>query len=117
MGMIERTRGQRRPQPSGLTREDFLQLLAVSESVADREASLLLLFLLGGLRTNEVVDLNVDDLEFTPAAVRLHLRSRTVGTSQPFHPSLRDASRTLPEVTQIVPYSRLTLGHAWSGTR
>lgn len=84
MATIERARGQRRPQPSGLTREDFLQLLTASDSVADRDAALLLLFLLGGLRTSEVVDLNVDDLKFAHEGVEVHLRSRTVGTVASF---------------------------------
>jgi site-specific recombinase XerD len=88
MAAIKRARGQRRPQPSGLTREDFLQLLAASETIADREARLLLLFLLGGLRTNEVVDLNVDDLEFTLAGVKTNPRTRTVGTVATFPPTV-----------------------------
>lgn len=117
MAAIERARGQRRPQPSGLTREDFLKLLAASETIADREASLLLLFLLGGLRTSEVVDLNADDLEFTQAGVKIHVRTRTVGTVATFPPGVARRLRGVVGGTEPVPHLELTAEHAWIGTR
>ena len=78
---IARTLGKRQEQAQAFTVEELRQAirgLDLTTSAGIRDRALLLLGFAGAFRRSELVDLNIEDLEFTNRALLIHLgRSKT----------------------------------------
>lgn len=94
MAAIEREKVERNPGPTGLTKEDVASLLLAIEGRSDRDASLLLLLMLGGLRAREVTALDISDVRVNGDVAVVEVRGRKVGETQTLPPII--ANRLAP---------------------
>ncbi|MBD8019405.1 tyrosine-type recombinase/integrase [Brevibacterium gallinarum] len=79
---IKRPRRERRSNLISLTRDEAAAVLAAAQAHSPRAFAVIALFLLNGLRMNDVRTLRATDIEHRDGQMVLHLRHRKFGTQQ-----------------------------------
>lgn len=104
----------RSPGPTGLTQQDILAIISVLEHRPDRDASMVLLLLLGGFRLREVLDLNVEDVKVSADVATITIRGRKVGSVQTLPPIIAKRLTPLVDARSSGPLFVTKEGHRYT---